>query len=286
MAEPIPDIRGPKLPRFQGDPRDIEFVKLLSTAEERLPGPTEEEIKNKSQRHSSSANIPHSRVFQIKIGGSRFALKVFNFFKLEDLRPFVPGGEKLLTDKVVRYHLDPFYAECRAFGLLVQEKKDHRLAVRCHGYSLLLECVGKKIRELFKIDDWHRQAEHGQEKLRAIVKDYIPFKSTCGRKKLDTMRSNLKQLNELGVYNMDIREDNYRGGRLFDFSLAITSPHINLSLKLWSKRQIEEDVKYDLECFESFAKRENEKQAEERKATQPLASGRKLRSHGKETSAI
>jgi len=220
-------------------------------------------------------------VLQRKQKLTRFAnTNQFNFFKLEDLRPFVPGGEHLLTDNIVRRHLDPFYAECRAFGLLVREKKDHSLAVRCHGYSLLSEDMEERIHKQFGINDWHRQAEHGQDKLRAIVKDYIPYKSICGRKKLCAMRSNLNQLNELGVYNMDVREDNYRGGRLFDFSVSITSPHINLSLKLWSRGQIDEAIKYDLESFERLEKRENEKRTVERKAAQTLASGRNHRSHG------
>ncbi|KAK8078432.1 hypothetical protein PG996_004602 [Apiospora saccharicola] len=265
MTQLIPDIRGPKLPPFQGDVENIEFMELLSP----------------KRQDNSSDNIPHSRVFRIKVGGNRYALKIFNFFTLEDLRPFVPGGEHLLTDRIVRYHLDPFYAECRAFGLLSQEKKDHSLAVRCHGYSFLPQTVENRIYEQFGIDDWHREAEDEQHPLRAIFKDYIPYKSSCGRKKLSAMRSNLKQLNELGVYNMDIREDNYRGGRLFDFSLAITAPHISLSLKLWSKRQIEEDIRYDLECFERFEKKENEEQMEKRRATQSLASERELRSRGK-----
>lgn len=58
---------------------------------------------------------------------------------------------------------------------------------------------------------------------------------------------------------MDIREDNYRGGRLFDFSIAITSPHISLSLKLRSKKQIDEDVRCDLECFRELEENELER---------------------------
>jgi len=65
MAKLIPDIRGPKLPEFQGDLKDIEFVSLLSP----------------SQQNSSSENIPHSRVFQIKTGGKRYALKIVSSAK-------------------------------------------------------------------------------------------------------------------------------------------------------------------------------------------------------------
>ena len=34
MAKLIPDIRGPKLPEFQGDLKDIEFVSLLSPSQQ------------------------------------------------------------------------------------------------------------------------------------------------------------------------------------------------------------------------------------------------------------
>lgn len=140
----------------------------------------------------------------------------------------MPGADHLLTDDLVRYHLDPFYAECRAFGLLSEKKKDDALAVRCHGYTFLPQTVEHQIQKQFGLDNWNRQPEDEGHLLRAIVKDYIPFKSVCGRKTLSAMRSNLKQLNDMGIFNMDIREDNYRGGRLFDFSIAVTSPHISL----------------------------------------------------------
>ncbi|KAI1110997.1 kinetochore Sim4 complex subunit FTA2-domain-containing protein [Nemania sp. NC0429] len=249
MAGMIPDMRGPKLHEFPGDIENIEFLKLL--------GPDE--------RQRSPGEIPHGRVFLATIDGMRYAIKIFNFFSLDEIRPFVPGAEHLLTDQVVRYQLDPFYAECRAFGRLVETKKDSLLAVRCHGYAFLPAAVEQRITEQFGaqflVADWNREPTDEGQPLRAIVKDYIRFTTTYGRKKLSTMRSNIRKLNELGVYNMDIREDNYRGGRLFDFSLAITSPHISLSLKLRSKQQIDEDVRWDLECLEELG--ENEVQRKE-----------------------
>ncbi|KAI2633060.1 kinetochore Sim4 complex subunit FTA2-domain-containing protein [Hypomontagnella submonticulosa] len=248
MADLIPDIRGPKLPPFRGDIENIQFKKLLSADREKY----------------SSDNIPHSRVFQVTIEGSRYSLKVFNFFSLDELRPFRPGGDKLLTDNVVRHHLDPFYAECRAFGLLVENKMDDVLAVRCHGYAFLPATVERRIREQFGIDNWNRQPEDEGRPLRSIVKNYIRYKSAFGRKKFSAMRSNIKKLNDMGIYNMDIRKDNYLAGRLFDFSLAITSPHISLNLKLRTRKKIEEDARYDLVCFEKLAKGEEERREKQR----------------------
>lgn len=181
----------------------------------------------------------------------------------------------------MRHHLDPFYAECRAFGLLVEKKKDDTLAVRCHGYAFLSATLEHRIRQQFGISNWNRHLEDEGQPLRAIIKDYIVYNSVCGRKKFPKMRENVLKLNELGIYNMDIREDNYRGGRLFDFSLAITSPHISLSLRVRSKDKIEEDMKCDIEYFNDLEKRVKERRKEEEASAQAQGFRRELRKREK-----
>ncbi|KAI0549333.1 kinetochore Sim4 complex subunit FTA2-domain-containing protein [Xylaria curta] len=171
----------------------------------------------------------------------------------------------MLTDDLVRYQLDPFYSECRAFGLLVKEKKDDTLAVRCHGYTFLPEAIEHQIRKKFGLYDWNRQTEDEGVQLRAIVKDYIRFNTICGRKSLSMMRSNLDLLNDTGIFNMDIREDNYRGGRLFDFSIALTTPHIWLWPDLRPREQIFKDCRADLVAFDHMAKRLEKQKASTRK---------------------
>lgn len=63
---------------------------------------------------------------------------------------------------------------------------------------------------------------------------------------------------------MDIREQNYLGGRLFDFSIAITAPHLSLWTKLRFEDQIHEDMDYDLECIDDMAKQAEEEKAQDR----------------------
>jgi hypothetical protein len=175
--------------------------------------------------------------------------------------------EDALDDEIVLSHLDPFYRECRAFGRLVEEGRDHELAVRCYGYFLLPKSIERRLHRQFGIHDWRRQPEHSKEPLRAIVKDYIWHKSAYGRnplRQLPVMRSRIEQLHNLGIYNMDIREDNYRNSRLFDFSLAITSPHISLSLRLWSIEKIERDINDDLGCFDDLAEELEERLKQQR----------------------
>ncbi|KAF2965091.1 hypothetical protein GQX73_g8476 [Xylaria multiplex] len=240
---PLPHrITGPKLRPFNGKLDTIQFQKVLG-----------------SNVKTSSGEIPHSRVFQVNIEGKTYALKVFNFFSIQEIWPTILGKDHLLKDNVVRHHLDPFYAECRAFGRLIENNKDDKLAVRCYGYVFLPHTVEHQIERQFGISDWNRKAEDNGSQLRAIIKDYIKWKTVCNRTSFETMRKNLEELNELGIYNMDIRKDNYLGGRLFDFSIAITVPHLSLWLKLRSKEQIFEDMDDDLECFDDMVERMRER---------------------------
>lgn len=61
--------------------------------------------------------------------------------------------------------------------------------------------------------------DHGGEYLpfRAVVKDYIsgttPFKTNMIQK----MKNDILELNNIGVYVMDIRPPNYKHGLLLDF---------------------------------------------------------------------
>ncbi|KAI0548420.1 kinetochore Sim4 complex subunit FTA2-domain-containing protein [Xylaria curta] len=254
MTTPLPHrITGPKLRPFNGKLDTIQFKRLLSS---------------EAAEHSTG-NIPHSRVFQVSIEGKTFSLKVFNFFSIWELWPTLIGNEHLLEDVVVRHHLDPFYAECRAFGRLVEENKDDKLAVRCHGYVFLPYAIERRIERQFGISDWNRKAEDEGSPLRAIVKDHIKWKTLCHRKTFETMRKNLEELNELGIYNMDIRKANYLGGRLFDFSIAATVPHLSLSSNIRFIDNILEDMEDDLRCFDSMVK--NVKEAEELARNQSLS---------------
>ncbi|KAK6082257.1 hypothetical protein SCUP234_03737 [Seiridium cupressi] len=238
MSKLIPNIRGPKLFQFDGDLADAQFMKLLNAGGESI----------------SSEGI-HGRVFQVRLKEAIYAVKVFNFVSLEDIRPpLLIDDKNLISDNVIRHQLDPFFAECRAFGRLTTEKKDHNLAVRCHGYVYLSKSVEHRIEEQFGIHDWNRSPEDTDKPLRAIVKNYIRYHSFYRPSKLTLMRGKLEQLNELGIYNMDIRTDNYLGGRLFDFSTAVTIPHISFSLDFRTQAQILEDIEYDLACFDAMIK--------------------------------
>ncbi|KAI0102200.1 kinetochore Sim4 complex subunit FTA2-domain-containing protein [Nemania sp. FL0031] len=254
MPVPLPaSINGPKLKAFEGDLKGIQFERFLGSDDELSSG----EVRR--------GEVRHGLVFKVRIGGKTFALKVFNFFSLDEIWPEVFGKDHLLTDNVVRHQLDPFYAECRAFGLLVEKNQDDELAVRCYGYVFLSEAIEHQIESQFGIRGWNRKTEDDGSQLRAIVKDYIRWKTLRHRRTFAAMREKLQKLNKLGIYNMDIREANYLGGRLFDFSIAITFPHISLWSKLCSAERIMRDQDNDIDRFDSMVKRVAKKEKKEEK---------------------
>lgn len=63
MTDLIPNVKGPKLLPFPHDIQDIEFAQLLSSAED-----------------SSPSDVPHSKVFKVRLGGKDYALKVVSRF--------------------------------------------------------------------------------------------------------------------------------------------------------------------------------------------------------------
>ncbi|KAI0973721.1 kinetochore Sim4 complex subunit FTA2-domain-containing protein, partial [Xylaria arbuscula] len=255
-------IKGPKLKVFEGNIESIEFIKVLYSGDDESTSGDGKPLFDFDE--PVSGPIPHSKVFMVSIEGKIYALKVFNFFSINEIRPYLFGKYHLVNDKIIRGQLDPFYAECRAFGMLVEKKKDDDLAVRCHGYVFLPDAAEREIETQFGIRGWNRKAEDEGSPLRAIVKDYIRWKSLRHRRTFELMRKKLEALNKLGIYNMDIREANYLGGRLFDFSIAITFPHISLWPRLCSMEMIMEDMEHDLGCFDSMVREEREKEEEQR----------------------
>lgn len=140
------------------------------------------------------------------------------------------------------------------------KEQERRACVGCHGYAFIYLDVEQKMCKQFGFTDWNRQPEDEGKPLKAIVKDYISSDSMCGGEKLSVMRTKLQQLNDIGIYHMNVKEENYRGGQLFDFSVAITRPSIWLSPKFRSWKLINEDRSSDLVAFDRMAEDINRKQ--------------------------
>jgi Kinetochore Sim4 complex subunit FTA2 len=79
-------------------------------------------------------------------------------------------------------------------------------------------------------DELSQDGPSQPEPFRGIVKELVSgdtFTSGMAEK----MSADLSKLSNIGVYPIDIKEDNYRGGRLTDFSASWTYPHVMLSFK-------------------------------------------------------
>lgn len=123
---------------------------------------------------------------------------------------------------------DPFHCECRAYGRLKEAGRED-LAVRCFGYVFLNQAQEDELAQR-GFTDWDRCDAVKGRPIRGIVKEYIPDDGNgpFTYEMLPRMRRDIQDLNRLGIVTWDVRVDNYRGGRLVDFSQAHTAPHMKL----------------------------------------------------------
>lgn len=134
---------------------------------------------------------------------------------------------------VLHAHSGPFYNECRAYGRLIENNLNGCVAVRSHGYTTIPAEEVYQLGEEFQVDDWKQDAEENQyhqlpaqkQLYRAIVKDLIRDDVPLTHMRVKKMRHDLVQMRDHGVYPMDIKLSNYKGGLLVDLSSAMTRPH-------------------------------------------------------------
>ncbi|KAJ8123556.1 hypothetical protein O1611_g9560 [Lasiodiplodia mahajangana] len=224
---PLPQCPGPKLGPFdfQG-PQKIEFLEILGEGS-------------------------HSIVFKVRMLGQIYALKVFRW--IYDYN-WVGFGEFINREKpeglsTIYNYMEPFNAECRAFGRL-QEAGCEELAVRCFGYVLLDEDHERAMMTQFNFNKWSFNGdaddagyvEEEEQRLlypgkngrpppfRCIVK---AFGKGIDGERGDTIQQGLARqllrsiikLQKLGIIDMDVAIRQLMDGKLGDFSTAITLPH-------------------------------------------------------------
>ena len=140
-------------------------------------------------------------------------------------------------------YTDPFYAECRAYGRIHEALKKRELrasvadaAIPCHGYFFLQErdeniLLGRDVDlALDSVDLHYQRTTVGGCRARAIVKDLASPDIGVNQKSLKKILSGIVTLNRQQIYNMDIRLDNYREGKIVDFGSSWTEPHRLLDL--------------------------------------------------------
>ena len=133
--------------------------------------------------------------------------------------------------ETIRFQSDPFYNECRAYGRLVECNVNGKVAVRCHGHMAIPAATEEELARRFEVYEWDRPEDDSQlpvakrQPFRAIVKDLVDDDRPLNEENLIRMRRDLLKMHRLGIYPQDVRERNYGGGLLLDFSIAITKPH-------------------------------------------------------------
>ena len=164
----------------------------------------------------------------------------FKFYDVkEDRESNFPGLNRRISDTIMTYQSDPFFAECRAYGRIseLQDRRRKKLArskisdvaVPCYGFLGLPATFEDLFREKYGIFDWHRdevdakKLRDEQAPFRALVKRLVIGQKAILRPA--KMISDLRKLREGGIYQKDIAPRNYLGGLLVDFSVAWTIPH-------------------------------------------------------------
>lgn len=69
------------------------------------------------------------------------------------------------------------------------------------------------------------------------------------------MTKDLRRINKMGIYNRDIKESNYKGGLLIDFSSAMTMPHYIFQTR--PQWQVDRIKRLDLLDFDEMVKVSN-----------------------------
>ena len=159
-------------------------------------------------------------------------------------------------------HMDPFYAECRAYGRIEENNCNGKVAVGCHGFTSVPADREEELSEAFGVADWHRPSDEYERPdsqrypFRAIVKELVRDETVFTKKMIRGMRADLLRLRDMLVFVRDVRKENYRGGKLVDFSVSWTAPHLMLSPEIQSQEFQEMDLISELFEFDAMVKDE------------------------------
>ncbi|KAF4957054.1 hypothetical protein FGADI_3469 [Fusarium gaditjirri] len=196
-------------------------------------------------------------VFRALIRGREYAVKVF-FDPMSTEYFWGPLlGEDTSLDTAA-YYTDPFFAECRAYGR-IREATDGKIlksdvAVASHGFLFLepkdQEALQKRNIDLGldSVDIDYQKSTIGGLRARAIVKGVASSKSGITSTSMRKILGKVVSMNKAGIYNMDIRIDNFRDGRLVDFGSSWTEPHAlldSLSHEAATESKLADRVMFD-----------------------------------------
>lgn len=181
----------------------------------------------------------------------------------------------------IDHYFDPFFNECRAYGKLIEKDLNGNVAVYCHGYLMLPAQYEEDLEEQFEGLGWNRPFEEydkppaERQHLRAIVKELVLEDTDWKHRVAVKMLRHLKMIRKLGIYVMDIKPENYKGGLLVDFSVALTDSHFIFDIK--PAFQIQGYKNEDLRAFDAMMRDQQVKTTV--RAFRNIQTTRKLRSY-------
>ncbi|CAH0020135.1 unnamed protein product [Clonostachys rhizophaga] len=213
IPEELPPCDGPKLPLFEHHDSKIEWLERLGDGDTAHEG----------------------YVFRVKIERAEYAIKVFKFYdpmKSEYFWEPLIGNGSLHT---AAYYTDPFYNECRAYGRIREATKERPkisdAVTRCYGFLFLNDRDQRYLEQkecdlgLKKVDLAYQRQTAGGDRPRAIVKSLASSDHGITELNLRKILDRIYTLNREGIYNLDVRLDNIKDGKLVDFGSSWTEPH-------------------------------------------------------------
>lgn len=187
--------------------------------------------------------------------------------------------------KKILYYTDPFFAECRAYGRIEEASEKlgikDQLAVKCHGYIYLGEDDKRRLQKMGLdlrtdvLDENLLRALEGGGRVRAIVKDLALAQTSVNSKNVRAALDRVRKLNELKIYDRDIRAENFVGGKLVDFGSSWTEPHIILDAL--EPDDIEDSRLEDMVMFDDMIEEEGIKTKPKLQAVPNVEYRKKLR---------
>lgn len=173
-----------------------------------------------------------------------------------------PRKEGDISDDLLAFHTDPFFAECRAYARIQEdtarcknkERERNKVAAACYGFLSLDSKATKPILLSYGIDLWsdidpdddYRIKAEGSP-IRALVKELlVPSEmSTLNVRRCRRMLRSVKTLSDklhIVHRNIDAYAFHHESGRLFSFSSSFTlAPHCIFDIM---DHQLAEDRKF------------------------------------------
>ncbi|KAL0253222.1 hypothetical protein SLS55_010194 [Diplodia seriata] len=218
---------------------------------------------------------------------------MFKFFDaMEERNRFSDIQNSKISDTDFEGHIDPFYAECRAYGRINEfhdgavpkkyekiirdfsdrtpkRRKREIAAAQCYGYLHLSPEDEECLREKHGVVEWNRQENDEGKPIRALVKQLIESKEPISKKRrpnIRRMRDDLWTLHGIGVYPRDVCSRNYRDGLLLDFGQSLTVPHC--AFEVLPRWQVDCEINDDMVSFDEMIEEQKDTiENKERKIT-------------------